>query len=179
MKEPFHALNIDKGKALGHFIRKMHAVHGINKAFVQEIVEIALPTVSVVAFIVIGIPVVIDALRSNADILAIALFAFEEFEDVCENIFISSEQGFEGYKGFITDLLKPAQYDAVFTCGPLVMMSKIIDMCKESNTPIWCSMEKHMGCGIGACLTCSCKTTNGMKRTCKDGPVFKGEELVF
>ena len=79
MKEPFHALNIDKGKALGHFIRKMHAVHGINKAFVQEIVEIALPTVSVVAFIVIGIPVVIDALRSNADILAIALFAFEEF----------------------------------------------------------------------------------------------------
>lgn len=108
-----------------------------------------------------------------------ALFTFEEFEDVCENIFISSEQGFEGYKGFITDLLKPAQYDAVFTCGPLVMMSKIIDMCKESNTPIWCSMEKHMGCGIGACLTCSCETTNGMKRTCKDGPVFKGEELVF
>ena len=107
------------------------------------------------------------------------LFAFEEFEDVCENIFISSEAGFEGYKGFITDLLKPEQYDAVFTCGPLVMMRKIVEMCQQHNTPIWCSMEKHMGCGIGACLTCSCKTTNGMKRTCKDGPVFKGEELVF
>ncbi|MBO4654338.1 MAG: dihydroorotate dehydrogenase electron transfer subunit [Bacteroidales bacterium] len=107
------------------------------------------------------------------------LFAFEEFENVCENIFISSEKGFEGYKGFITDLLKPEQYDAVFTCGPLVMMRKIVEMCKQSDTPLWCSMEKHMGCGIGACLTCSCKTTNGMKRTCKDGPVFKGEELVF
>ena len=108
-----------------------------------------------------------------------ALFAFEEFEDVSENIFISSEKGFEGYKGFITDLLKPEKYDAVFTCGPLVMMKKIVEMCKQSHTPIWCSMEKHMGCGIGACLTCSCKTNEGMKRTCKDGPVFKGEELVF
>ena len=107
------------------------------------------------------------------------LFAFEEFEEVCDNIFISSEAGFEGYKGFITDLLKPEQYDSMFTCGPLVMMRKIVEMCQQSNTPIWCSMEKHMGCGIGACLTCSCKTTNGMKRTCKDGPVFKGEELVF
>ncbi len=108
-----------------------------------------------------------------------ALFAFEEFEDVSENIFISSEKGFEGYKGFITDLLKPEKYDTVFTCGPLVMMKKIVEMCKQSHIPIWCSMEKHMGCGIGACLTCSCKTNEGMKRTCKDGPVFKGEELVF
>lgn len=106
-----------------------------------------------------------------------ALFAFEEFEDVCQNIFISSEKGFEGYKGFITDLLKPEQYDAVFTCGPWVMMRKIVELCRQSKTPVWCSMEKHMGCGIGACLTCSCKTTEGMKRTCKDGPVFRGEEL--
>lgn len=108
-----------------------------------------------------------------------ALFAFEEFEDVCDNIFISSEAGFEGYKGFVTDLLKPAQYDAVFTCGPLVMMRKIIGMCNESKTPVWCSMERHMGCGIGACLVCSCKTVLGMKRACKDGPVFKGNDLIF
>lgn len=108
-----------------------------------------------------------------------ALFAFEEFADVCDNIFISSEAGFEGYKGFVTDLLRPAQYDAVFTCGPLVMMRKIIGMCNESNTPVWCSMERHMGCGIGACLVCSCKTVLGMKRACKDGPVFNGNDLIF
>lgn len=108
-----------------------------------------------------------------------ALFAFEEFEDVCHDIFISSEAGFEGYKGFVTDLLNPTQYDAVFTCGPLVMMRKIIGMCQESKTPVWCSMEKHMGCGIGACLVCSCKTVLGMKRACKDGPVFNGNDLIF
>lgn len=108
-----------------------------------------------------------------------ALFAFEEFEDVCDNIFISSEAGFEGYKGFITDLLHTENYDAVFTCGPLIMMKKIIDQCRQSNTPVWCSMEKHMGCGIGACLVCSCKTTLGMKRACKDGPVFNGNDLIF
>lgn len=108
-----------------------------------------------------------------------ALFAFEEFEDVCDNIFISSEAGFEGYKGFITDLLHTENYDAVFTCGPLIMMKKIINQCRQSNTPVWCSMEKHMGCGIGACLVCSCKTTLGMKRACKDGPVFNGNDLIF
>ncbi len=108
-----------------------------------------------------------------------ALFAFEEFEEACDNIFISSESGFEGYKGFVTDLLHTETYDAVFTCGPLIMMKKIIDMCRQSNTPVWCSMEKHMGCGIGACLVCSCKTTLGMKRACKDGPVFNGNDLIF
>lgn len=108
-----------------------------------------------------------------------ALFAFEEFADVCESLFVSSEAGFEGYKGFVTDLLEPAKYDAVFTCGPLVMMRKIITMCNESKTPVWCSMEKHMGCGIGACLVCSCKTVLGMKRACKDGPVFNGNDLIF
>lgn len=108
-----------------------------------------------------------------------ALFAFEEFEDVCDKIFISSESGFEGYKGFVTDLLHTENYDAVFTCGPLIMMKKIIDQCRQSNTPVWCSMEKHMGCGIGACLVCSCKTTLGMKRACKDGPVFNGNDLIF
>lgn len=34
-----------------------------------------------------------------------------------------------------------------------------------------------MACGVGACLVCTCKTKSGNKRTCKDGPVFLGEEL--
>lgn len=107
------------------------------------------------------------------------LFGFEDFEEVSDSIFISSEVGNEGYHGFITELLHPQDYAAVFTCGPEVMMLKIKAMCDEVNTPIWLSMEKRMACGIGACLGCSCKTKDGMKRVCKEGPVFYGNELNY
>lgn len=105
------------------------------------------------------------------------LFALEDFEPHCHDIFISTETGSEGYKGFITDLLKPEQYDAVFTCGPEVMMRKVAAMCAEKQTACWCSMEHRMACGIGACLGCSIRTTEGMKRVCKDGPVFPAEQI--
>lgn len=105
------------------------------------------------------------------------LFAVEEFEPHSANIFVSTEKGDEGYRGFITDLLKPEQYDAVFTCGPEVMMLKVAAMCAAQHVPCWCSMEHRMACGIGACLGCSIRTADGMKRVCKDGPVFPANIL--
>lgn len=106
------------------------------------------------------------------------LFAFEEFVDVAHNVFVTTENGNEGFKGYITDIFKPNRYNAVFTCGPEVMMFKIRDMCREHNVPSWLSMEKHMACGVGACLVCNCDTKNGTLRTCKDGPVFFGNDLL-
>lgn len=117
--------------------------------------------------------VAVDAFLGYRD----KLFAVEEFEPYCDNIFVSTEIGEEGYKGFITDLLKPEQYDAVITCGPEIMMKKVAAACAEKNIPCWCSMERRMACGIGACLGCSIRTKNGMKRACKDGPVFPAEIL--
>lgn len=105
------------------------------------------------------------------------LFAVEEFEPYCANIFVSTEKGEEGYRGFITDLLKPEQYDAVCTCGPEIMMRKVAALCADKNVTCWCSMEHRMACGIGACLGCSIKTADGMKRVCKDGPVFPSQIL--
>ncbi|MDR2972148.1 MAG: dihydroorotate dehydrogenase electron transfer subunit [Bacteroidales bacterium] len=107
------------------------------------------------------------------------LFAFEPFEDVCENIFIASETGKEGYNGFITDIFHAQNYHAVFTCGPEVMMMKVKERCEAHQIPVWLSMENRMACGIGACLVCTCKTVEGMKRCCKDGPVFSGNLLSF
>lgn len=105
------------------------------------------------------------------------LFAFEPFEEYCENVFIAAENGIEGYKGFITDLLKAEKYNAVFTCGPEIMMMKVKELCDDKTVPVWLSMESRMACGIGACLVCTCKTTEGMKRCCKDGPVFNGNAI--
>ncbi len=106
------------------------------------------------------------------------LFGFEEFENIADAIFIACENGNEGYKGYITDIFDPAIYNAVFTCGPEVMMFKVRDKCMQLNIPSWLSMEKHMACGVGACLVCNCDTIHGTKRACKDGPVFLGSDIL-
>ncbi len=119
--------------------------------------------------------VTVDAYLGYRDVL----FAVEDFEPWCTDMFISTEHGEEGYKGFVTDLLKPELYDAVLTCGPEVMMRKVAAMCAEKGTTCYCSLEHRMACGIGACLGCSIRTKNGMKRVCKDGPVFLSTDLMW
>ena len=47
----------------------------------------------------------------------------------------------------------------------------------EANTSLFVSLEKHMACGVGACLGCTCQTEHGRKRVCKDGPVFDYREV--
>ena len=41
------------------------------------------------------------------------------------------------------------------------------------------SLEARMGCGFGACMGCSIKTTNGPQRVCKEGPIFPAKEVIF
>lgn len=96
----------------------------------------------------------------------------EKFEKLADNIYINVD-------GFITDEIDFEKYDYIFTCGPEIMMKKIVDMAKEHHTKVYVSIEKRMACGVGACLVCTCKTNSGNKRTCKDGPVFLGEDVIF
>ena len=107
------------------------------------------------------------------------LFAFEPFAEVSHNIFIATEKGSEGYFGFVTDIFTAQNYSAVFTCGPEIMMKKVKEICDTQHVPVWLSLENRMACGIGACLVCTCNTTEGMKRCCKDGPVFPGNLILF
>jgi dihydroorotate dehydrogenase electron transfer subunit len=79
--------------------------------------------------------------------------------------------------GKITDDLDVSGYDYIFTCGPELMMKQIVKMAKKSGTKVYVSIEKRMACGVGACLVCTCKTKGGNKKTCKDGPVFLGEDV--
>lgn len=101
-----------------------------------------------------------------------------EIKDYVKNIFISTEDGSVGHRGFITEIFKSEKYDIALTCGPLPMMKKVLDIC-QGRMPLYMSMENRMACGIGTCLGCTIKTTSGMKRVCKEGPVFLGKELVF
>ena len=102
------------------------------------------------------------------------VYLIEELQNYANKVKVTTNTGKHGHKGFVTDILKPEEYDIVLCCGPEIMMKKVIEMCKEKNVKILVSMEKHMACGVGACLVCTCKTKDGFKRTCKDGPVFDG-----
>jgi dihydroorotate dehydrogenase electron transfer subunit len=106
-------------------------------------------------------------------------YLIDDLKEYVDNIYISTDTGNFGHRGFITDILNVDKYEEILCCGPEIMMEKVVNMCKEKNVSVYVSMEKHMACGIGACLVCSCKTKDGNKRTCKDGPVFSGEDVVF
>lgn len=104
------------------------------------------------------------------------IYYIDIVEKYVGNIHISTETGSCGHKGFVTELFEPEKYDLVYTCGPNAMMKKVIDM---SNIPVFVSMESRMACGIGACLGCAIETVSGIKRVCKEGPVFSGKEVIF
>lgn len=102
------------------------------------------------------------------------IYLIDELKEYVDEVYVSTNTGKHGHKGFVTDILDVEKYDTVLCCGPEVMMKKVVEICKEKNVKIYVSMEKHMACGVGACLVCTCKTKDGNKRTCKDGPVFDG-----
>lgn len=75
----------------------------------------------------------------------------------------------------LTEDIEADRYDAVMSCGPEAMMKKLTE--KHPNTYV--SLEKHMGCAVGACLSCTCEVDGKRVRVCKEGPVFKGSEVRF
>ncbi|MGL5648435.1 MAG: dihydroorotate dehydrogenase electron transfer subunit [Clostridium sp.] len=107
------------------------------------------------------------------------VYLTEDLKKYVNELKISTNTGKHGHKGFVTEIFKPENYDVVLCCGPEIMMKKVVEMCKEVDTKVFVSMEKHMACGVGACLVCTCKTKDGNKRTCKDGPVFNGALVEF
>ena len=104
-------------------------------------------------------------------------YGLEEFEPYCANIDLATDTGAAGHHGLVTDLLDPAAYDLVLTCGPGVMMRGVAKLCHDAGTPCLASLENKMACGLGACLGCTCHTKVGPKTVCKDGPVFPAEEV--
>lgn len=105
-------------------------------------------------------------------------YSLGEFKKYVNQIYVATDTGSEGHKGYITELFDTSKYDVVLTCGPEIMMKKVAKVAVENMIPVFVSMESHMACGIGACLVCTCKTVHGMKRTCKDGPIFRGEDVL-
>ncbi len=106
------------------------------------------------------------------------LFYKQEFEALGVQVLVSTVDGSEGYKGFVTDAIRESgiTYTYYYACGPMPMLKALCDNCQGSGQ---LSFEERMGCGFGACMGCTCKTKYGNKRICKDGPVLQKEEIIW
>lgn len=96
---------------------------------------------------------------------------------------ITTEDGSYGEEGKVTDILSGHVNwaDQIYACGPLAMYNTIAGERQQwqNKKPVQVSLEIRMGCGIGACFSCSIKTKNGMKRVCLDGPVFNLDDVIL
>jgi dihydroorotate dehydrogenase electron transfer subunit len=143
----------------------------------------------------IGVPPMLYAAKSCSG-SATAVLGFRdssrvilenEFKSACNETVVASDDGSYGVQGPVTlpieKLLKTGKYDAVLCCGPRPMLKAISQLCEKYGVVCQVSMEERMGCGIGACLVCACKTQKEgqehMSRVCKDGPVFDSREVVW
>ena len=122
----------------------------------------------------------VDKNISSTVILGVKSMGELFFEDRLKNcgaeVYVSTDDGSKGYKGFASDftreLLSKEKFTSVLTCGPEVMMKQLLDMCK--NIPFQASLERYMKCGIGLCGQCC--VGEGL-RVCTEGPVFDGKTL--
>ncbi len=115
------------------------------------------------------------------------LFLLEDFQGKGQ-IYIATEDGSAGTEGNVLDAIREngLSADIIYACGPTPMLRALKEYAAKNQIECWISMEERMACGIGACLACVCKskekdahTNVKNKRICKEGPVFRAEEVEF
>ena len=118
---------------------------------------------------------------------ASAVILQEDFRSTGAETILCTDDGSAGIHGFVTqpfaELAEKGGIDAVYACGPMPMLKGIAAICKEKGIYCEISLEERMACGIGACLGCACRTVRNdeeyFAHVCKDGPVFKAEEVLW
>lgn len=114
-----------------------------------------------------------------------SLFLQEEFKGL-GSMYVATEDGSYGTEGNVMDAIRENGLDAeiIYACGPTPMLRAIKEYAMKNGIECWLSLEEKMACGIGACLGCVCKSREkdshthvNNKRICKEGPVFRAEEV--
>lgn len=100
------------------------------------------------------------------------------------HLFITTDDGSVGIHGmlpvaFSEEAVKKAGYELIYACGPTPALAYVKNLAEKLGIKCWISMEHRMLCGLGACLGCMVETSEGLKRCCKDGPVFDSKILEF
>ena len=112
--------------------------------------------------------------RTANDLLELSLF--NKYGRVC----VTTEDGSMGEKGFVTNhSVLNEHFDRICTCGPKPMMVAVARYANQNKVECEASLENMMACGLGACLCCVEKTTEGNLCVCKEGPVFNVKRLLW
>ncbi len=111
-----------------------------------------------------------------------------EFRALGWDVRVTTEDGSHGEKGLVThpliaELRRTTAGRKIFACGPTPMLKAVAKIAEEFSVPAELSMDEHMCCGVGVCLTCviPVKTSEGWEyqRTCTEGPVFDSRQVVW
>ncbi len=110
------------------------------------------------------------------------MILIDELEAASTNLYVMTDDGSNGRKGFVTNALEEqlkagVQYDHVIAIGPLVMMRAVCRLTKEYGIPTIVSMNPIMIDGTGMCGCCRVSVGGRMKFACVDGPDFDGQEV--
>jgi len=132
----------------------------------------------------------------------------KEYTSLNGEVMVSTDDGTYGFHGFVTHMLDQGLREGkistdcvVYSSGPEPMLKALASVCQKYCIPAQVSVERHMMCGIGACLACVCKVDPdhisknrdlgsshiqsipdrefGYALACKDGPVFDMNEVIF
>jgi len=123
--------------------------------------------------------------RRADDILCTA-----DFTDLAWDVRVATQDGSRGKRGLVTDLLdaclatSPVVPSEIYACGPDGMLRAVGERAAAAGLRAWLSLDKHMVCGVGACLACvqRLRRADGSEwigRVCHDGPVFEAREIVW
>lgn len=108
----------------------------------------------------------------------------EELKERCRNLYITTDDGTAGIKGFVTDKLKELldngeEYDEVYAIGPVIMMKFVAATTKKYGVKTMVSLNPIMVDGTGMCGGCRVKIGDETKYACVDGPDFDGHLVDF
>lgn len=115
----------------------------------------------------------------------------DHFAELGVRLLTVTEDGSQGAKGNVTDVLKSLHERdellkgrcQVYTCGPTPMLKAVSKFSHKHRLPCQVSMETLMPCGLGVCLGCAVKvrTEDGFdyRRACVDGPIFDAAEVLW
>ena len=115
----------------------------------------------------------------------------KEFQALGWDVRVTTEDGSHGKKGLVTQPLlaelrtpnSELRTPKLFACGPTGMLKAVGKLAEEFKVPAELSMDEHMCCGVGVCLTCVIPVKAGdgweYQRTCTEGPVFGSRQIVW
>ena len=115
-----------------------------------------------------------------------AVILSEDFRKIGCRLIETTDNGSYGIHGFVTGPLGEIidETDLICACGPTPMLKNIASLAEKHGKECFVSLEQRMACGVGACLGCAVAIKNEKgeltyKHVCKNGPVFRAEEVIW